>query len=471
MKLTNNEGDDLAGSLYHELIPNQPEHWKKVQQQALAGESFVNDGEKFTFHGNDYWTRWKINPWYDSEGNVGGLVVFSEDITKDKQLQSLLELSEASLKDAQQLAKMGSWEWEVGAPSAWASEELHRQFGEGGASGPVDLMKVLERVHPDDRAEMMKRMAKTDYRAETVIFEFRYSTPSGQDKILVSRNVVSDTKEGSAIKLRGILQDVTKEREQERDKQGFRRLLDNVFASVPDALIYVDSDLQVRWVSESVRRIFGYGPEELLGDTTQKLYLNAAEYQISRNDAFSKGSLYETKVVHRKYRRKDGTIFDGETTAVTVLMADGSVQGFLGSTRDMTERVRLESRLAENEQLFHDMSQSISEVFWLTDYQANRILYMSPQYEALYGMSVKSVYQNPTSWSLNIHPEDRPGMVEAFRTKAPLGAYDVEYRIIHPDGRTIWIRDRAFPICGENGEVLRIAGISQDITKEKSTGA
>ena len=57
----------------------------------------------------------------------------------------------------------------------------------------------------------------------------------------------------------------------------------------------------------------------------------------------------------------------------------------------------------------------------------------------------------------------------ALRTEQSAGGYDVEYRIIRPDGGVRWIRDRAFPVRNNQGEVYRIAGIADDITERKRT--
>ncbi len=123
---TGNAEVDLTGAHYQEIIPNQPEHWKQAQIRSLAGESFSEDGEKFTYQGNDYWTRWKMNPWYSANGNVGGLVIFSEDITHERQMKLSLQRSEASLNASQRSAKMGSWEWNMQTNEIWGSKEFHR---------------------------------------------------------------------------------------------------------------------------------------------------------------------------------------------------------------------------------------------------------------------------------------------------------------------------------------------------------
>lgn len=138
-----------------------------------------------------------------------------------------------------------------------------------------------------------------------------------------------------------------------------------------------------------------------------------------------------------------------------------------GIILDMTERFEMETALRENEQLFRDMAESITEVFWLTDWKLNEVLYVSPQYESLYGNSVESLYQDASSWSRHIHPDDLERVTRKFREQTISGGYDEEYRLVASDGTTKWVRDRAFPVFGADGSVSRVAGITEDITEQK----
>lgn len=127
---------------------------------------------------------------------------------------------------------------------------------------------------------------------------------------------------------------------------------------------------------------------------------------------------------------------------------------------------RTQRQLRTNEERFRQLAENITEVFWLTDWRTNTVLYVSPAYAKIWGRSCESLYEDPSSWAKAIVDEDREGVVTAFRDCA-LGTYDVEYRIERPDGTRRWIHDRAFPIADEDGEVYRVAGLSADVTETK----
>ncbi len=132
------------------------------------------------------------------------------------------------------------------------------------------------------------------------------------------------------------------------------------------------------------------------------------------------------------------------------------------SERSMRER-------HDSDERFRQLAENLREVFWLTEWTGdiNRVLYISPAYETVYGRTCQSLYDAPRSWTSDIHPEDRAGVIDAFVHGAAEGRFDVEYRILRPDGQLRWIHDRAFPIRDKRNLVYRVAGLSEDITERK----
>jgi hypothetical protein len=127
------------------------------------------------------------------------------------------------------------------------------------------------------------------------------------------------------------------------------------------------------------------------------------------------------------------------------------------------------TRLTEAIERFEQVINNITEVFWLTNVAKNEMAYISPGYERVWGRQCEELYRDPHSWLAALHPEDREAIARRARTDQAGGSYDVEYRILRPDGAVRWIRDRAFPVRNPQGEVYRIAGIADDITERKRT--
>lgn len=133
----------------------------------------------------------------------------------------------------------------------------------------------------------------------------------------------------------------------------------------------------------------------------------------------------------------------------------------LGAQREHAERA-----LRSSEEQFREVVENIHEVLWVTDVAKTRVLYVSPSYETVWGRSCESLLTAPWRWLDSVHPEDRRRVTEASQTQAG-GRYDETYRVLRPDASVRWIRDRAYPVRDEAGEVVRIVGVAEDITERK----
>ncbi len=134
---------------------------------------------------------------------------------------------------------------------------------------------------------------------------------------------------------------------------------------------------------------------------------------------------------------------------------------------DIIERKAAEVLLRESELRFRQLAENINEVFWLIDPAKKQMLYVSPAYEKIWGRTCEELYAKPATWMESIHRDDREGVAHAAATKQAQGHYDETYRILRPDGTVCWIRDRAFPIKNEAGQIYRIVGTAEDITERK----
>ena len=164
--------------------------------------------------------------------------------------------------------------------------------------------------------------------------------------------------------------------------------------------------------------------------------------------------------------RPDGSMRWVLSKAIPILSATGELERIVGFVADITERKQVELDLRESETRFRQMAENIGEVVWMSDLTKEEMVYISPAYERIWGRSCASLYAQPQSFVEAMHPEDQERIIRAF-AKQPQGTYDEEYRIVRPDSRICWIRDRAFPIHDEHGRVYRIVGIAADITEHK----
>ncbi|BAY26644.1 putative sensor protein [Calothrix sp. NIES-2100] len=133
----------------------------------------------------------------------------------------------------------------------------------------------------------------------------------------------------------------------------------------------------------------------------------------------------------------------------------------------LRDRQLIEASLRESEERFRQMAETIESVFWLADANSQKILYINPAYEQIWGRSCESLYRDFSSWIATIHPDDRQQVQIATEECLDKGNHTEEYRIVRPDGTIRWIRDRSFLVRDGNGQPYRIAGVAEDISDLK----
>ncbi|NML17230.1 CHASE3 domain-containing protein [Azohydromonas caseinilytica] len=96
----NAPGDaDLIGRCFYDLLPAVPAHWRTIHQRALAGEVVTTEGERITrADGELRWLRWDVRPWHDAQGAVGGILIFTEDITARREAELALADTQERLR-------------------------------------------------------------------------------------------------------------------------------------------------------------------------------------------------------------------------------------------------------------------------------------------------------------------------------------------------------------------------------------
>ncbi|HKB74606.1 MAG TPA: EAL domain-containing protein, partial [Burkholderiales bacterium] len=236
----------------------------------------------------------------------------------------------------------------------------------------------------------------------------------------------------------------------------FRELIEQA----SDGVFVTDAEGNFKLVNPRFCEMLGYSEDALLRLGAVDTYAEEDKALLTRRLA-DLGDV-KNRLFERMMQRKDGTLFPVEMSVRR--LSNGMNQGIV---RDVTDRKKALEALAESEFRFRQLTENITEVFWLTDPFKSEMLYISPAYEKIWGRSCQALYASPRDWVEAIHPEDRQRVLEAAIAKQARGDYDEEYRIVRPDGSTRWIRDRAFPVPDPEGRTYRIAGVAEDVTERK----
>ena len=131
------------------------------------------------------------------------------------------------------------------------------------------------------------------------------------------------------------------------------------------------------------------------------------------------------------------------------------------------ESERVQSALKESEARFRLMADTTPDIIWITDLDPERVVYVSPSFERVFGRKVADLYANPHLWVEGFHPEDRERVGRSFASWIASGStqpWEVEFRVLQPTGGIRWIYDRGV-FSSEDGGPKRVSGIATDITE------
>ena len=216
-------------------------------------------------------------------------------------------------------------------------------------------------------------------------------------------------------------------------------------------------------INQSYADIIGRSIEEtkLLSywQITPEEYAEQEKYRLQELETSQHYGPYEKEYLHK----------DGHRVPVRLSgrLIERNAETFIWSSiENISDEVAADRARYESEQHFRQLAEHIREVFWLTDIKKNKMIYISPAYETVWGRSCESLYANPTSFLEAIHVDDRERVMQSMTRQAD-GPYNEEYRIIQPDKSERWIKDQSYPIQDQSGVTYRVAGIAEDITEEK----
>ncbi|WP_435101839.1 PAS domain-containing sensor histidine kinase [Halarchaeum sp. P4] len=229
-----------------------------------------------------------------------------------------------------------------------------------------------------------------------------------------------------------------------------------------DKISLLDADGVFQYVSGAVDHMLGYDPDELCGENAFD-YIHPDDVTEVR-DAFMETieneSFAEATVTYR-HRTKDGEWVWLESRLSNV--TDAELDGYVVSSRDITDRVEAEAASKESELRLEQLAAGSADVLWMFSADWRELLFINPSYEDIYGGSVDALREDPSRFLDMIHPDDVPVVKEGMTDLSQGIAVDMEYRV-NPEldyGRWVWVKGH--PIM-EDGDVVRITGFTRDVT-------
>ncbi len=244
-------------------------------------------------------------------------------------------------------------------------------------------------------------------------------------------------------------------------------VLESIFANTHMLMAYMDRGFDFIRVNQAYALAAGKPVDFFPGRNHFELYPHEENEALFRR-VLETGEPYVTleKPFDHPDQPERGTTY-WDWSLRPVWDDQGEVSGVLLTLMDVTDRVQAGRERREGERKFRLLAESIEDVFWMSKPGIAEMVYVSPAYEKIWGRTVESLYASPRSFIDAVHPEDRPRVLSEIKRHG-IGRWNLEYRIVRPDGEVRWIRDRGFPLRNGHGAFVGMCGTASDVTEFKN---
>jgi PAS domain S-box-containing protein len=421
----------------------------------------------------------------DQYGKAYRMIGAMSDMTDIVVAQNNLLASEADLRRAQEIARLGSWNYNLTSKELIWSDEMYRIF-ELEKKNVSNLFEAyLSRFHPDDVKLLFYHFESgKDYQ-----FDHRIVMPDQRIKYLTCVGYFTKNEFGDNVFLSGTAQDVT---ERKIAEEAIKQLNNELEQKVIKRTAELE---QSRTRLLEAQRIAGMGSWVLdlesdqmeLSETIYSFFeLDANQAPPTRselqrfldtNSSSKAEELISNSIltlmpfeVDIDFTTTNGKIGHMALTGKPIVNENGEVKQIAGVAINITDRKNIELRIEEQRNTFLQvLEQSLAGYFdwlFLEDYE-----YMSPTLKRLFGYNEEEMVNKPSSWQKIIFEDDLPYKLDQLEKHiASKGAhpYQVESRFRHKNGSTVWILCKGTVIeWGPNGEAIRMVGCHIDITRQK----
>ncbi|MBE9207109.1 PAS domain S-box protein [Nostoc sp. LEGE 06077] len=249
------------------------------------------------------------------------------------------------------------------------------------------------------------------------------------------------------------------------------RLLESAVVNANDSILITEAHIsngqiepRIVYANQAFTQMTGYTLEEVIGQTPRFSHgEKTCRDEMNRLFAAVQAGLpIRTELLSY---HKNGSTYWVDMNLVPIKNAQERITHFVAIHRNITERKLAEAALQWNEELFRQLTENLPQVFYVWDGNQQKLHYVSPAYERIWGRSGDRLMQNPQLYFAAIHPSDRDRVIAAFQNLLTGQSFYERYQIVRPDGEMRWISSKIFPIKNDHGQTYRFVAIDVDVTE------
>ena len=465
--------EDVIGKKHYDLFPNILPRWRDVHSRCLAGATEKSDDDYYEKDdGTPVWLKWYVHPWYTSAGEIGGIVIFTENITERKKIQQAIKESEERFRTMANEAPLFVWETDEKLQTTYLNKAGLDYFNLDESVKMSDL-SWKKYIHPEDIDRVLTIMNKAAKQNESYTLEmrlkngltneYRWFLDKGAPRFENDNFIgfigtsldIHDRKEAEKE-----LETKVKQRTAELNQQNVllkqqNNLVKKILDSSVDLIGVYDTDTRILSINQSSLNVMKAKEEDVLGkkllDVLPQMKDTQGHKDLMRaiSGETIHNEIYYSQVSNRYY----------ENSLVPLKDEHNNIYAVLVMAHDNTELIASTKKLND--------AQQIAQIgHWEWDVSTNRLTWSDNMYN-IYGINPAVGIDFDKFVSL-VHPDDRANLKANIESTLQSQVFeDFFHRIITPDGEMKIMHARGEIIKDKNGKVLRLVGTGQDVTKQK----
>jgi PAS domain S-box-containing protein len=436
-------------------------------------------GEEVFVHkdGHFYPVAFMASPIRDPSGKPIGTVIEVRDVTSRKEAERALHEARSRLDAALTAAEIGTFVWDVSADRLYGDANFRELFKIALESdGAAPLERFVAAIHPADRERTLSRVRETLETGRDYMAEYRIMT-GGRERWVIARGRVERDAEGRIVRFPGVLLDITERKLAEQARLDITdrferqsRLFEGLASTTPDFIYIFDLEGRFIYANRRLLEVWGRTFDEAVGKNLYEL-----DYPRWHADMH----MAELAQVIRTKRPVTGEVpFTGgsgifgiyEYIFTPVLGPEGEVEVIAGTTRDITVRKRAEEALRQGKEVLEIALAASRTGTFRFDLGQREFVHFDDNLKHLFGFSPEKVVRVAEDFLAAVHPEDLPAVVPAVkRTIDEAVDFEMEFRVVHPDGSVHWLFDRARVMRDADGKPSYLVGACTDVTRRRQS--
>ena len=259
---------------------------------------------------------------------------------------------------------------------------------------------------------------------------------------------------------------IDNERELRRYQEQFRTTME----ALVEGVVTIDGSGRIGYMNKSASKMSGWSVRDAVGRLwSDVIQMDLCDHRTGLGAASLLTRLPSCgeKIFHASLLPREGMPFWALVSVTSAYFDNNGVSGTLISIMDISRQKAAEQKVRERELRFKQLVAELHDAVWTGSADGLQIFDVNDEFERIYGKSIEELKANPRLRDELVHPDDKELVKASNQALIQHGKSDTEYRIVRPDRRTVWVRDRKSVVYDEMGSAIYLGGIITDISASK----